>query len=130
MPSLPGPSNPNWKGGRYLTARGYLRESSGPYRGWYTHRKVVDLCCREWNPWMTEAGIKDIETATGITFHVHHMSFDKTANRSFQLLLLDSRIHTNHNMDGRERTWNGGVVPRPLRRKPGFVSALEDDEQI
>jgi hypothetical protein len=83
-----GRQNPNWTGGRHVTARGYVRLKTKVGRGKYEHRFVMENLLRD------PIGLLFIgggEIPDGM--HVHHCDHNRRHNCEGNLMLLDSAIH-------------------------------------
>ena len=119
-----GKQHGRWAGGKRVHSKGYIEITAGPYRFWKEHRMVMDRCLTEWNPWFPGVGLLGIEAEAGMSFHVHHMDFDKTHNQPGNLLLIDRRIHNGH---GRNRDEYGRFVS--IVTLPGN-EILEDGEDV
>jgi hypothetical protein len=76
--SLSGDKHPNWKGGRYLTSRGYVMVRVGLNQYMSEHRLVMER--------MLGRPLTRRE-------HVHHKNGHKTDNRPENLELLSDRDH-------------------------------------
>jgi hypothetical protein len=116
--SIRGPRNPRWRGGRTLTAQGYVRLKSGPWRYWLEHRAVVarNLADNTISP-----GVMPREIPDG--WEVHHMDFNRRHNCSHNLLLLHPAFHEHarHPSNGNGKyaeddlpeEWYEGAYPCP-----------------
>jgi hypothetical protein len=100
-----GPDNPRWRGGKQITAKGYVRLTAGPDRHAYEHRVVIRDLLREWNFW----GLDEIPAG----FTVHHIDFRESHNSPSNLLLLDEAIHNAFADDYRLRFADGRFTPEP-----------------
>ncbi len=114
----PGPSHPNWRGGKTRGEKGHARLSAGPDRGQYEHRVIVRELLREWNCY----GWKEIPPG----FQVHHLDFKEAHNCTSNLLLLDHRIHQAFIKDYRYRLASGWFAPQS--EAPDWVTGGFSDE--
>jgi len=74
-----GSSHPKWNGGKYVTAKGYVRISAGPNRGKYEHRVVYE----------------EVHGALGPEEHVHHKDENKRNNLPCNLVAISSSVHAD-----------------------------------
>ena len=89
LKSLPGSSNPQWKGGRYLTTQGYVSIWVGLHKRQLEHRYVME---------------KHLGRKLTRSDHVHHLNGDKQDNRLENLELVGIKEHgTRHAM----QRWHG-----------------------
>ena len=97
-----GPANPRWKGGKYVTAKGYVRISAGCNRGKYEHRVIAESI---FGP-----------LPNGV--EIHHKDTDKSNNTPDNLDYVDTCLHSfitvvsdqepewiNNDTDWEEEAW-------------------------
>jgi len=77
MGFMPGPLNPNWKGGKTTTTDGYIRITAGEHRGELEHRML----------WERKHG----KIPRG--FDVHHVNEIRNDNRDENFELRESTPH-------------------------------------
>jgi|ERR1017187_1917253 hypothetical protein len=80
--------NPNWRGGRHTTKKGYVRLATRVGRGKYEHRFVMEQMLAA-PVGLLFAG--DGEIPAGM--HVHHCDGDRRHNCQGNLMLLGEAIH-------------------------------------
>lgn len=93
MPFQPGPQHLRWKRGWTLHPKGYRRITAGPDRDRLAHRVVIE---------------KLLGGPIPPGFEVHHMDFNRACICTWNLLLLDDRLH--HPKDRRRM---GAQSPTP-----------------
>ena len=110
---LRGNQHPRWRGGVTERDDGYIRATSGFYRGWYEHRRVVHEACLEMSCYylVPDTGLPLVPD-TSKPFEVHHMDFDNQHNDRSNLLLLDSRLHSAFGPGYQEHDQHGRFLPR------------------
>ena len=110
---LSGSNHPCWKGGSCESLNGYIRITSGLYRGWFLHRKVTHEACLEMSCYylVPDTGLPLVPD-TGKPFEVHHMDFNNQHNDRSNLLLLDSRLHSAFGPGYQEHDQHGRFLPR------------------
>ena len=92
-----GAGHPRFVRGFYETGKGYLRISSGPDRGKFVHKKVMEVMLAETDTSTLAAlGIAACAPAKiPERFHVEHLDHRRKHNCPENLILLEAAIH-NH----------------------------------
>lgn len=100
---LPGPANPNWRGGMRINVDGYRQVTAGPNRGKYEHRLVASRC-------MMETYGRELRPDE----EVHHQNWVRSCNHDWNLIVMDEAIHhgINTNHKGRRKGNGNGKDTR------------------
>ncbi len=84
----PGKSNGKWRGGVYVTGKGYRRISHGKHRNCLEHRHVMALMLAD------PIGLCHLPAGPiPPSATVHHIDYHKRHNCQGNLMLLDNQIH-------------------------------------
>lgn len=81
-----GPEHPRWRGGRYVTEKGYVRITAEPNRHKYEHVAITEELLGGPIPVGFDGQVE-------FRWEVHHMDGCRHHNCRSNLLLIDARLH-------------------------------------